>query len=91
MEIKVRVGTGEKSWIGTLGGCNMHSLDEFIVYSDGEVISTSYSRFTDFEIDGVWHTKQEVEERRLLIPDNFNTGLFVPHSEAEREQGYNNY
>lgn len=91
MEIKVKVGTVEKFWVGTLGKCNMHSLNEFIVYSGDDINSVPYSQFFAFEINGIWYSKQEVEEKHLLISDNYNTYLDVPHSEAERAQGYNNY
>lgn len=91
MQIKVKVGTGENAWIGFLGKCNMQSINEYIVYSDEDVDSVPYSEITEFLINGVWYSKQEVEEQRLLINDNYNTCLDIPHSEAERMQGYNNY
>lgn len=84
MAIRVKVGSGEKAWIGFLGKCNMQSFNEFIVYSNEDIDSVPYTQFTEFEIDSVWYSKKEVEQQRLLISDNYNTCLDVPHSEAER-------
>ncbi len=88
-EIRVRVRyPNGKVLEGSLGEANVSSLDEYIVYFD-DCDSIPISWMTGFRINGEWHTREEVFSKRLLVPDNYNTCLQVPHSEFERVQGYN--
>jgi hypothetical protein len=73
----------------TNGDLNVHGSGEVIVIYDTDNMELEFLEDIELFIDDEWVAAKEAFEKKLVIPDNYNTGFDIPHSELEREQGFN--
>lgn len=87
---KVRCKDGSGGYLeGTTHGFNMSSLSEINVHFMDEADSVDMH---DLEVqlqDGQWKDMMKAFHDKDIMCNNHNTDVDFPHSEKEREQGYN--
>lgn len=89
--MKVRYkGNNGKYIYGTSGELNTCGIGEAIVYFDDDSVDSMFMRDLEVQLkDKTWKKLNEAMDNKDIVINNLNTSFSFPHSEAERQQGFN--
>lgn len=91
--MRVRKKLSDNKYLyGHSSSFNVHAVGEVVCYFDNDSCESEFISDLEVEISsGVWKSMQKAFADKDIIENNLNTAFDIPHSEVEREQGYNNY
>lgn len=75
---------------GTSSRFNTHGVGEVICYFGDDCESMFISEL-EVLIGNTWKSLGDAFDNKDIVPNNINTDFDEPHSEAEKQQGFNWY
>lgn len=68
---------------------NIHAIGEVLVYDESFGCDLFFVKDLDVLLkDGTWKDMRQAFKDHDLITDNYNTYIFEPENEEDRERGY---